>query len=265
MHSEFSADCDTPTQSVINAAIDKGLRSICITDHNDLDFPEVPDNIKFDLDIEKYISTLGALREKYADEIDLRIGVEQGLMPETCERLSNYSAIHPGLDFIICSSHVVSGMDPYYPETFGGNDPMSIYRMYFEDMLTVTQNFEDYSVYGHIDYIFRYGPGKVSSDGFDIKPYRELLTLIFKNIIGRGKGIEINTGSLYRGMDYMHPHRDILKLYKDLGGEIITFGSDTHDTEHIGHLINDAAEYARDLGFRFYAEYKDMKPEMKPL
>ena len=75
------------------------------------------------------------------------------------------------------------------------------------------------------------------------------------------KGIEINTGSLYRDMDYMHPHVEILKMYKELGGEILTFGSDAHDTEHIGYMIEDAAELAQAIGFRYFSTFKAMKPE----
>ena len=62
-------------------------------------------------------------------------------------------------------------------------------------------------------------------------------------------------------MDYAHPHQEILKMYNDLGGEILTFGSDAHDLEHIGHAFDEAAEIAKAFGFKYYCTFKDMKPE----
>ena len=274
LHSQFSSDCETDINEIVKTAQEKGLGSLCFTDHNDLDFPDTPEKIKFDLDITNYIDILSKLREEYKDSFDIRIGVEQGLMPSTCEALSNYSKEYSGLDFIICSSHVVDGMDPYYPEGWVNpdgsyKDENELYTKYFEDMLHIVKNFNDYNVYGHMDYIFRYGPDKkegfkkVTNEIFKnlyFPKYKDVIAEILKTIIENGKGIEINTGSLYRGMDYAHPHIEILKLYRDLGGEILTFGSDAHDLEHIGYKIEEAAEMAKATNFKAYCTFKDLKP-----
>ena len=288
LHSEFSADCESDINEIIKAARAKGINSICFTDHNDLDFPKTPDDCKFDLDIDNYIKTLSHLREEnlgysfdvkdgvdVKDSFDVRIGVEQGVMPTTCERLNSYTSEHPGLDFVICSSHVVDGFDPYYTEYWyypdgTVKDAERLYQIYFEEMLYNVQHFHDYNVYGHIDYIFRYGPtpGKVTAEIFKEKyfpKYKDLFHEIMKTIIEDGKGIEINTGSLYRGMDYMHPHIEILKMYKELGGEILTFGSDAHDLEHIGYGFESAANIAESIDFKYYTTFKNMKPEFTPL
>ena len=276
LHSSFSADCDTDINEIVKTAMSKGLSSLCFTDHNDLDFPDTPDKIIFDLDIDEYIPKLQELRAKYISSgFDIRIGVEQGVMRTTCDRLNNYSKEHPGLDFIICSSHVVDGGDPYYKESWeypdgSFKDPEKLYEMYYEDMLYNVQHFTDYNVYGHIDYIFRFGPEnnkafrKVNNEIFKeeyFPKFKDILHEILYTIINNGKGIEINTGSLYRGMDYAHPHQEILKMYKELGGEILTFGSDAHDLEHIGHAFDEAAEIAKAFGFKYYCTFKDMKPE----
>ena len=269
LHTEYSSDCKSDITKVIETAKNKGLNMLCLTDHNDLDFPDVPDHMKFDLDIENYVNRIAELRESLLPDFDLRCGVEQGLMRSTCEKLSSYSKEHPGIDFIICSSHLVGNEDPYYIQTFQNpdgsyKDSMTVFRQYFEDILYVTSHFTDYSVYGHIDYVFRYGPEKITSEVFEAKYYPELKDLfeeILKNIIKNGKGIEINTGSLYRGMDFAHPHSLILKMYKELGGDIITIGSDSHDYEHIGYGFEDAKELARKCGFKTFCTFKNMKPE----
>ncbi len=263
LHTCFSGDCETPVEELINKAIAMGMESIAITDHNDLDFPDTPDKVTFDLDIDNYIKELVGLRDRYRDRIRIKIGVEQGVMQSTCNTLDSYTKEHPGIDFVICSSHVVNGMDPYYPEAFYGNDEKAVYRTYFEEILYNVTHFNDYSVYGHIDYILRYGPTK--GDNFVFNEYEELFREIFKNIIMNGKGIEINTGSLYRGLTFMHPQDDILRCYKDLEGEIITVGSDSHDLNHIGYAFDNAKQRLLKNGFRYYTEFTDMKPEFKKL
>ena len=268
LHTLFSGDCDTPLEDIIASALGKGLTSMCITDHNDLDFPIIPHDddgnpISFDLDIDSYIPRLLSLQKEVLEKynFDLRIGVEQGVMPSTCGKLESYSKEHPELDFIICSTHIVDDMDPYYPEFWEGKDPMKCYLSYFETTLYNAEHFEDYNVYGHLDYILRYGPCPKQKELVDIKPFMEIIEAILKAILDHGKGIEINTGSLYRGMDYSHPHTEVLKLYKELGGEILTFGSDAHDSIHIAHDFDTAADMAKALGFKYYCKFKNMKPD----
>ncbi len=259
VHTGFSGDCETGIPDIIAKAKQIGMKSICFTDHNDMDYPDTHEVIDFNLDIDNYIETLNRFREK-TNGLDIRIGVEQGVMPSTCERLDSYSREHPGIDFIICSSHIVMDCDPYYPDYFEMcPDEKTAYRIYFETILHNVTHFHDYNVYGHLDYILRYGPTK--ADNFDAGDYMELFEEIFKHIIYDGKGIEINTGSLYRGMDFMHPHLDLLRLYHDMGGEIITVGSDTHDIEHLGYAFDRARELLLSEGFKYICEFKAMKPQ----
>ncbi|MBO4864687.1 MAG: histidinol-phosphatase HisJ family protein [Eubacterium sp.] len=273
LHSAYSADCETDLRELISSCRELGLKMICLTDHNDFEFPDVPSHIRFDLDTENYLKELKSLREELKPDFDLRIGIEQGVMPSTCDKLNDFSKRYPGFDFIICSSHVVKEQDPYYPETFispdGSRiDPKIIYNAYFEDILYNVQHFHDYNVYGHLDYVFRYGPRKINSEIFVNEYYddiKDIVHEILKTIIEDGKGIEINTGSLYRGMDFMHPHELILKMYKELGGEILTFGSDAHDTVHPGYAFDKAREFALETGFKAFCTFKDMKPEFHDL
>ena len=286
LHSCFSSDCDTPIQDIIRVASEKGLSAICLTDHYDMDFPDNPDGLSFELDVDGLINMVRELRDVVSTQsygslegfgnLDVRVGLEQGVMPSTCSKLSSYSKEHRGLDFIIASSHVVDGMDPYYPECWrypdgSLKDVKTLYMKYFEDMLYNVQHFDDYNVYGHIDYIFRYGPQnapndvfeKVNSEVFADKWFpvvKDIIHEILSTIIQKGKGIEINTGSLYRDLDYMHPHPLILSMYKELGGEILTVGSDAHDTEHIGYAFEEAVALAKSVGFKQLCTFERMKP-----
>lgn len=265
LHSFFSSDCDAKIDDIITNAKENGLSSICITDHYDMDFPVLPQepNMTFDLDATKYYDFMSGVRDKYRDNFDFRIGVELGVMEETCDKLNIYTNNHPEFDFFIASSHLVDGLDPYYPEYFEGKTDVQAYYRYFETILYNVKHFKGYNVYGHMDYILRYGKNK--ADNFNIKDYSDLFEEIFKTIVYDGKGIEINTGSLYRGLDFPHPHKDILKMYKAAGGEIITVGSDAHKPQYIGYGFDVAKDLLIANGFKYYCTFKNQKPEFQKI
>lgn len=71
---------------------------------------------------------------------------------------------------------------------------------------------------------------------------------------------EINTAGLRKNLGYPHPHKDILKMYKNLGGEIITIGSDAHFSEHIAYKFEDISELLKNFGFKYYTVFENQKP-----
>lgn len=260
LHTSFSSDCDANIHNIIKAAKDSGLNSICVTDHYDMDFPVRDDepDMDFYLDADSYYKYMSEIREQYAPSFDLRIGIELGVMDTTADKLNDYALSHPEFDFIIASSHIIDGLDPYYPEYFEGRSAEDAYRSYFESILYNVEHFKNYNVYGHLDYVLRYGTHKKES--YDMSIYMDIFEEIFKHIIYDGKGIEINTGSLYGGLNFPHPHSDILKLYKDMGGEIITVGSDAHKPCYVGYGFDVARKVLLEHDFKYYCTYKKQKP-----
>ncbi len=236
------------------------MNSICITDHYDMDFPvikEAPD-LKFELDIPSYIKYLKEFQQNEAPDFDLRIGIELGTMPNTLEKLTDFVDKNPYFDFIIASTHIVDNMDPYYPSYFKGRSYMDGHRRYFEDELFAVTNYSAYDVYGHLDYILRYG--RDTKIPFNPMDFMDIFEEIFKQIISKGKGIELNTGGLYKDLNQTHPCKEYLKLYKELGGEIITVGSDAHTADKIGFGFEVAKQLLLECGFKYYCTFKDRKP-----
>lgn len=117
MHSSFSADSDTSMEDMILEAIRRGLHGICFTEHLDPDYPPTPDNETFELDLAGYQNTLYALRDKYRSELEIHYGIELGLQPHLEASFRELLETVP-FDFVIGSSHVVHGYDPYYKEFF---------------------------------------------------------------------------------------------------------------------------------------------------
>ena len=155
MHSQYSGDSDAPQEDMIRAAIRAKLPGICFTDHLDIDYPDNPE--AFLLDLPNYTSSVFAMQEQYRDQISVRYGIELGLQPHLAalhaDILSQYD-----FDFVIGSSHVVHGYDPYFPPFWKTHTEEEGYREYFESILENIRAFDDFDVYGHIDYVVRYGP-----------------------------------------------------------------------------------------------------------
>lgn len=261
MHSSFSGDSGTPMEDMIKKAAETGLQGICLTEHLDPDYPDIY-NLDFSLDIEKYYETLVALREKYTSKIDVRFGIELGLQPHLADLFSGLLEKYP-FDFVIGSSHLANGIDPYYPDFFDGRSEEEGYREYFASILENIKSFDKMDVYGHIDYIVRYGPNK--NKYYSYEKYQDILDEILRVLIERGKGIELNTGGYHYGLGEPNPCTAVIRRYHELGGEIITAGADAHTPDRIAYAFDKAAQVLLSCGFTHYTVFKDRKPEFLPL
>ena len=123
-------------------------------------------------------------------------------------------------------------------------------------MLEVVKAYKDYSVLGHMDLIARYDEAGI----YPFEKVRPMIEEILKIVIADGKGIEINTSSRRYGLTDSMPSANILKLYRELGGEIITIGSDSHQPEHLGAYIEETKELLRNLGYQQFCTYEKMEP-----
>lgn len=253
MHSSFSADSDTSMEDMIREAICRGLTGICFTEHLDPDYPPTPDNEIFELDLDGYRETLFRLREKYQKELQIHFGIELGLQPHLNSYFHKLLKTMP-FDFVIGSSHIVHGYDPYYKEYFKGREESACYQEYFESILENLHAFSEMDVYGHIDYIVRYGPNQ--NKYYTYERYQDILDEILRTVIARGRGIELNTGGFHYGLGEPNPCRAVIRRYRELGGEIITVGADAHGPEKIAYDFDKAAAILADCGFKYYTVFK---------
>ena len=255
-HTAFSADSDTKPEKMIEKAIDLGLKYICITDHMDLDFP-YPE-YDFTFSVPEYFKKLEELRQRHEKQINLLTGIELGLQPGLRSRLAKMLAEH-SFDFVIGSSHIVDRMDPYFPEYWNGKEEAAGIQRYFETILENIAEFDDIDVYGHIDYIVRYAPSKATN--YSYRNYREILDEILKTLVSKNIGLECNTAGFKYGLGFPNPHMNILKRYRELGGEIITIGSDGHVPEHLAYDFHRVPSILANCGFDYYTIFKQRKPE----
>ena len=264
MHSTFSTDSKIPPKDLAEKAIERGLKIITITDHMDCEWTVDPTQYIFDEN--EYIPFMRKLAEEYAGRLDIRCGMEFGFRNEedVVAKIDKRWNELKGLDFdfIIGSTHLYDYGDPYYPEFWEGHSTYERLRQYYEATLFNVTHYKDYDIYGHLDYAARYVP-----KDSHIEPTRFLSIIeeILRTIIEDGKGLEINTSRLNKGFSLPNPHPMILKMYKAMGGEIITVGSDAHKVEYVGGNLDKAREILLDCGFKHYAVFKQHKPEFYEL
>lgn len=253
MHTSFSTDSQMSPEEVIKRAVELGLKTICITDHQDIDFPEPG----FLVDFEKYFEVLPRLQEQYKEQIDVRIGVELGLQLHLKEQLEKIEKNYP-FDFILGSIHVLDGVDPHCGGYFATRTDEAGFQEAFERTLDNIRYIKCFDVLGHMDYVVRYGHEKATH--YSYQKYADVIDEILRTLIQDGKGLELNTAGLKYGIGFAHPHTDVLKRYRELGGEIITVGSDAHKPEHLAYEFAAAKEILKDAGFKYYTEFRQRKP-----
>ena len=284
MHTNASADSLADMEDMIKQAVSLGFNEICITDHVDFllvddirkwevvggaETSSLPDwaNILEDgetcelilVPFDEYIANYRRLASFYESNISVLMGCEIGLSSHCRDAICGHAARYP-FDFIIGSQHTADKYDIYCNRDalFLGKTKREAYSAHLVEMLQNVRDFDCFDVLGHIDYIIRYGP--YEDRRIHVYEFDDLLSAIFKTLVEKGKGIEVNTSGFRYGFGHAHPHIDILRKYRETGGEIITIGSDAHMPGDVGKFLDEAAEMLREAGFKAYCTFKERKP-----
>lgn len=253
IHSNFSPDGKSSMEKMILRAIDLNLKEICFTDHVDYDIKYMD---HFVVDYDKYFESLNYYIEKYKDKITIKKGIEFGLQKQLFGKCADDVKKYP-FDFVICSQHAIDRMDLYYNDFFEDKDAYEAYDIYYREFLNIVKNFKSYNILGHLDLVKRYGPyDEILDDDYFI----DIITEILKQAIYDGKGIEVNTSCFKYNLPDLTPSRKIIKLYKELGGEIITTGSDGHHTGFLACNFKYIYDYLKEIGFNYVCTFDKMNP-----
>lgn len=265
VHTEFSDDSVYPMKDVVSDAIRMGMDEICITDHVDYGIKQdwdcgqeiaYRDGEPFaNVDYPKYMEKIKQMQELYGDKISIKTGLEFGVQMHTIPQFE--TLFHRfSFDFIILSIHQVEDKEFWTQDFQKGRTQQEYNERYYEEMLDVVKNYKNYSVLGHMDLITRYDKAGL----YPFEKIKPLVEEILKIVIADGKGIEFNTSYHRYGLNDTTPSVEILKLYRDLGGSILTFGSDSHKPEHLGTYMDEAKTRLKELGFQNFCTYEKMHP-----
>ena len=253
-HSGFSDDSSTPMKKMAEAAVKLGLSEIAVTDHYDPDYP-LP-RWSVDVDFMAYHKKLDETALLFRGKVDVKKGIEIGIQHGKTLEKCRAAARSYEYDFIIGSFHCAEGFELSCGEFFKGRSTEEAITAFYRYNILCLSSYDDFDVLGHINVIDRYAPN-LPDPTSNMDLLEELLTLL----IEKGKGIEINTSSFRYGMgDHTTPTEDILRLYKKLGGEIITVGSDAHRPQDVGYAIDLAYDKLRSLGYQYITTFSKRKP-----
>lgn len=277
LHCEFSDDSRERMETQIERAIELKLDEICFTDHVDYgikkDWSE--GNIVWrggdamssgvegkdplaNVNYPEYFSKIDRMRETYKGQIVIKKGLEFGIQSITADQFRElYNKYRDELDFVLFSMHQVNNLEFWTQDFQRGKTQKEYNEEYYREIYETQKIFKDYSVLAHLDLIIRYDKNGV----YPFENVKDMIAEILKLAIADGKGIELNTSSWKYGLSDTQPSRAILKLYKDLGGRILTVGSDAHVAKMLADHLDEGYRILRDeIGFKEICTFEKMQP-----
>ncbi len=251
IHTTVSFDGHDSALTMAQAAKDAGLREICFTDHIDDD----PKGIITDqcFDPAAYSAAYDGLE---VPGLTIRTGVEFGMLPGNQATIRRYLAARK-YDFVLGSLHYAAGEDVYYPPYWENRSLFEGEQQYLLDILQCVGEHDDFDVLAHLTYISkaRHNPAHTP---VEYARHREIVEEILKILVAKGKGMEINTSGVDRSGDFLPPEI-YLRRFKELGGQIVTVGSDAHTANRVGQYTSRACEILKDI-FGYVCTFENRQP-----
>lgn len=269
IHSNFSSDGRNSMSEMALSAIEKGLNTITFTDHLDFDYPVCPNpktgkvEIFKQLNATEYRAAIEKVQSQMKNKLQILIGIETGLQPNSSvhDKTKNFTEILDP-DFIIASTHCACGQVLAPFAFFNGRTQIEAYRKYLEDVLANLSMTDNYDTAAHLDFVERYYPAENIDDKLlKYAQFADIIDKILLTLIRKDKALEINTAGVRYGLNVLHPSLEILKRYKQLGGKLITIGSDAHKASDIAADFETAVHYLQEADFGAYCVFKKRKPE----
>lgn len=265
VHTIYSDDSVAPMEDYVIKGIELGLDEICFCDHVDYGIKrdwDDPRGILYDgnraianVDYPKYTDDFLKLKEKYKQNITLKMGMEFGIQKHTIHQFQRLFNQYD-FDFIILSIHQIDDKEFWSQDFQRGKEQAEYQREYYHALLDIIKEYKDYSVLGHLDLIKRYD----NHGSYPDDKIMDIVDEILKLVIYDNKGIEINTSSWQYGLLDTTPSRNILKRYLVLGGKIITIGSDAHNTDRLANHQEEAKKILKEIGFQEICTFENMSP-----
>ena len=248
MHTTVSFDAKDDARAMLAAAEAKGLKEICFTDH--IDYTPAMDMV-FDTAVYK-----AAYDDLRSDKLLIRRGMEFGLTPDNQAQLKEDLKRYD-FDFVIGSVHLVDGLDVYLEPYWEGKTQQEAIERFLEQTLRCVQVHEDYDVLGHLTFISK-ARGNPRQELIPYESHRELFEEILKELVRHDKGLEVNTSGVDRCGGYL-PTMDFARRYHELGGRIVTVGSDAHDCSRVGQYANEAVAELKEI-FGYVCTFEKRQP-----
>ncbi len=255
VHTNLSYDGRATMQDYIDIAPTKDVNEITFTEHFDISTgmnTSLPN-----INLSKYHYEYMKIKEYTS--LPINFGIEVGLRPECVVEIQKELEKYP-FDFIVGSSHVVKNRDVGEDKSFFEEyTQYEAYMLYFNEVLKNVELYNNYDVYGHLDYIIRYG--NYMKKSLNYKEYQEILDAVLQTLIKKNKGLEVNSSAYRFGNSFPHPNLEILKMYRDYGGKILTIGSDAHKSWELARDLDLTLDAIESCGFEEICVFHKREPD----
>lgn len=263
-HTSFSHDSGQDPEGSVLTAIQKGLSGIAFTDHADMWYYSERNTLEH---IVSSVNAAAELGERYGDKIKVFRGIEVGdayFEPAVTEELIRRISPDAVIGSIHCLSHAglsdayscISFDDAVIPR----ENIVSLMKRYLVLVTDIAEN-HDIDILAHLTCPFRYINGKyrrgLTDEEFE-KPIRRILDAV----ISRNIALEVNTSGLDTAMSATMPSEKVLSWYREMGGTLITLGSDAHSADRLANGFKETAEMLKRLGFTHCAYYENRRPKL---
>lgn len=177
-------------------------------------------------------------------KVKLLCGAEVG---QICQNIELATMIYqnPNIDLIIGSVHELPGLPDFYYLDYENMDIDKLVNDYFMEVLKTART-DCYDILAHLTFGLRFIPNR---EKYDLKPHYPIIDEIFMTLIEKRKSLELNGSGLKSPIPYTDPGIDLLCRYYQLGGRLLTLGSDSHDKASLGSCIDLLEKIAYVVGF----------------
>ncbi len=243
-HSDNSPDGIHSPMFVCEQAVENSLRAVAITDHCEIDkfFSQ-----KYNSAIFHSFFECAKARSAFEGQLLVLIGIEIG-QPLSNISLANNIVIKQPYDVVLGSVHTPRNQTLDIKEI--EYDKLDVYKFmteYFEELIEVAK-WDGCDVLSHLTCPMRRIQGKYNID-FDYDKIKNVTDELLLTMIKFGKALEINTSGLRQPIGRTMPDTNIISRYHQLGGKLITIGSDSHNAYDVGSGIEEGMKIAKDCGF----------------
>jgi len=236
-------------------SIKSGLEGVAFTDHLDIDYPGSDSSSYINFD--KYFSEISKIKSVYEGKLKVLKAIEVGIQPHTIKESLEKVESYP-FDYVLASVHVIDGIDPYLKREYYNTSKNDAYERYLKKIYYMITNFDNYDMVGHFEYIIRYAQYEDRSMRY--ADHTDIFDSILKELIKKGRGFEVNTGTYRDPLAKIEYDAAVLKRYRELGGELVCLGSDAHRVSHIGLRFDYFSQLIRDAGFKYTVHFEERKP-----
>lgn len=259
VHSDSSRDGNDPVMMMCESAARLGLYSLTVTDHCECNAYV---SEAYDKSIRQSFFEARKAAAVFNSRLHVYSGAEVGQpMQDTAAAEDVLSACD--FDFVLASVHNVKNHVDFFDFDYKHTDIKDMLNLYFDEILEMIA-WGKFDSLAHLTYPWRYIVGE-HNIAIDDDLYKDRVDEVLLALIQKQKALEVNTSGLRQRLGRTMPDFPILSRYHELGGKLITIGSDAHRWADVGGGVEQGLSLLQKVGFHHFTIYIHHEPIFLPI